>query len=60
MEGEQLVRSDSRLETDQLATAYEHLGKVLETVDFANEPALAEAVLDAVRATDRAYQLTTS
>lgn len=59
MQGETRVRSDGLTRTDQLATASEHLGEALESIDLANDRELAGAVLDAVRATDRAHGLAT-
>lgn len=59
MAGQQLVRRNSPQRTEQLAAANDHLASVLETIDLAHEERLADAVLTAVKATDRAYQLTT-
>lgn len=57
METVQLLRSDERTATDQLAAASEQLESALEDVDVADEPALADAVVAAVKATDRAQRL---
>lgn len=57
MQAEPLVRSDGPARKDQLATASEQLGEVLEDIDLTNERMLADAVLEAVKATDRAYRL---
>lgn len=42
---------------DRLAEAADQLGAVFETVDLGSEAELARAVLDALKATDRAQQL---
>jgi len=44
----------------QLVEAYRQLESVLETVDLEEEPELADALIDAVSATERAYALATS
>ena len=41
----------------RLANAYEQLERILETVDLDDESQLAEAVIKAVEATDKAYSL---
>jgi len=43
----------------QLVEAYRQLESVLETVDLEEEPELADALIDAVSATERAYALAT-
>ncbi|NHN49308.1 hypothetical protein G9464_17180 [Halostella sp. JP-L12] len=40
-----------------LANAYVQLERILETVDLKDEPQLAEAVIEAVEVTDKAYTL---
>lgn len=57
MQAEPLARSDRPARKDQLATTSEQLGEVLEDIDLTNERVLADAVLEAVKATDRAYRL---
>lgn len=42
---------------DRLAEAADQLGAVFETVELGSETELARAVLDALKATDRAQQL---
>lgn len=59
METVQLLRTDGRTTTDQLAAASEQLEAALEDVDVVDERALADAVVAAVRATDRAQRLAT-
>lgn len=43
----------------QLVEAYRQLESVLEGVDLDEEPELADALIDAVSATERAYTLAT-
>lgn len=57
MATQQLLQTNGRQRTDRLASASEQLDAVLESVDLEDEPALADALLDAIKATDRAYQL---
>lgn len=45
----------SRGKVARLAEAYEQLETVLESVDLADEPEIADAVIDAIEATDEAY-----
>jgi hypothetical protein len=56
------VQSDATLQGSnpaQLVEAYRRLESVLETVDLDEEPELADALIDAVSATERAYVLET-
>lgn len=57
MAAQPLVRPEARTRTDRLADASEQLEDVLQSVDLADEPALADAVVDAVEATARAQRL---
>lgn len=59
MVGESVIQLGGDDTAFRLAAAYEHLGDVLETVDFETDRELADAVVDAVAATDRAYRLET-
>lgn len=56
MQAQQLVRTEHPAAADHLATASDHLEAALETVTLQAEPELAQAVADAVSATDRALQ----
>lgn len=49
--------SAAQRRADRLAEAADQLGAVFETVDLGSETELARAVLDALKATDRAQQL---
>lgn len=59
MAAQRLVQPEARTRTDRLADASEQLEGVLESVNLADEPALADAVVDAVEATARAQRLAT-
>lgn len=54
MEGEYAVRAETAQQRARLDLAAEHLADVLEEVDMEHDPALADAVVAAVSATDRA------
>lgn len=65
MQGEQQFRSGEagergRRQAQRLVAAYEHLEAALESVDVDREPAVADAVIEAISATDRAYSVALS
>ncbi|WP_436935578.1 hypothetical protein [Halovenus marina] len=51
---------DSATRADQLDRVSAHLEAILESVDLESEPHLAEAVIDAIRATERASDIDAS
>lgn len=50
---------ETQLRAARLAAAYEEIADVLEAVDLETEPELADALIDAVEATDEAYRIET-
>lgn len=65
MKGEQQFRPEGdgergRRQAQRLVAAYEQLETALEAVDVERDPAVADAVIEAVSATDRAYHLALS
>lgn len=48
-------RTVQRGNAARLADAYEQLETVLESVDLDDDPAVADAVIEAIAATDEAY-----
>lgn len=65
MMGEQQFRSQGdrergRRQAQRMVAAYEHLEGALEAVDLDEEPVVANALIDAVTATDRAYRVALS
>jgi hypothetical protein len=53
--GQDRQRTASRGNAARLADAYEQLETVLEAVDLGDNPEVADAVIDAIEATDEAY-----
>ena len=65
MQGEQQRRSGGdrergRRQAQRLVVAYGHLESALEAVDVENDPAVANELIEAISATDRAYRLALS
>lgn len=57
MEGEILMRSTREAQASRLEAASEQLGDVLEGLDLNRDRTFAEAVVEAVSATERARRL---
>jgi|GEM_PF-5484528 len=65
MQGEQQFRfvgdrERGRRQAQRLVAAYEQLESALEVVDVERDPAVANELIEAVSATDRAYRLALS